>query len=541
MKYQRHLIWLMFLLVLFTIQACGKSSSDNATGTTTNQYGFLQLLFTDAPGDYEQVWITVKDVWFHTNDASGPNEAGWLKFPLASPKTIDLINLANGNVQSIWDNITLPIGDYQQIRLVLADTDDPLTASATAAGLKYNNEIVVHTNAYPLHIPDARHGIRLAGHFKVTDGATLRLAIDFDAGHDVVEFRQGTEYILKPRLAYFDLDNVGAIVGQISTGGTFTTTPHFVIKAEKLSDDGTYHVVRRWTVPKADGSFVLYPVSAVTTASYDVLVRGLNYQTIIIKGVPVSRGTTSLSHATDLGTMLMTAATTTDFSSSGSITSPTGAWVNFYQTLPGTGEVPYEIRFRHFHPVSGNFTAYPLSHMPLLVGTYGTPSISFTTVTPQEGVGGFKAVADAVFYDRSGYSSIVTAGSPTVTFGPLPVQSPWQGNAIAGSIVMSNPAKMNSKMDNGVLFVVHGGMIVNAISVDSQMASGGPYMMPNIPGGTPAKHLPLAFYGVEAVGWSTATMTNNSMRQYKAIAIPATADIRIGDDLSTNLDMLPLW
>jgi hypothetical protein len=497
-------------------------------------------LFTDAPGDYDHVWITVNDVWFHTSDASGPNEAGWLKYPLASPKTIDLMTLAHGNMQSIWDNIALPVGDYQQIRLVLADTDDALTASAAAAGLTYNNEVDVNTNAYPLHIPDSKHGIRLVGHFNVTNGTTLRLAIDFDAGDDVVEFRQGTEYILKPRLTYFDLDKAGAIIGKLDTGGTFTTTPRFVIKAENLSDDGTYHVVRRWTVAESDGSFVLYPVSAPTTTTYDVLVRGLNYQTMIIKSVPVSRGTTSLSGATNLGTLLVSAATTSDFYSNGSITSPTGAWMSFYQTLQGNGEVPYEIRFRHFHPITGDFTAYPLSNVPLLVGIYGTPPISFATATPQEGPGGFKAAADAILYDRSGYSSIISILSPMVTFGPLSVQSPWRGNTISGSIIMSVPT-MNAKMDKGVLFAVYGGMIVNMVNVDSQMATGGTYTMPNIPGGTPAKPLPLAFYGVDAIGWSSTAGVPNSVRHYKAIAIPAIADLRIGDDTSTNLDMAPLW
>jgi hypothetical protein len=450
------------------------------------------------------------------------------------------MTLASGKMKSIWDNITLPVGDYQQIRLVLADTDDTLTASAAAAGLIYNNEVDVNMNAYPLHIPDWRHGIRLVGHFNISAGTTLRLAIDFDAGNDVVEFRQGEEYILKPRLAYFDLDNAGAIIGKLDTGGTFTTAPRFVIKAENLSVDGTYHVVRRWTVPGSDGSFMLYPVSASTTTTYDVLVRGLNYQTMIIKGVPVSRGTTPLSGATNVGTLPVSTATTADFLSSGSITLPTGAWMSYYQTLPGTGEVPYEIRFRHFHPITGDFAAYPLSQMPILLGTYGTTTISFTSLAPQEGIGGFKAAADAIFYDRSGYSSLITAGSPTVTFGPLSVQSPWQGNTIAGSIIMSVPA-MNTNLTQGVLFAVYGGMIVNTINVDSQMLTGGTYSMPNIPGGTPAKPLPLAFYGVDAIGWSSTAINPVSMRHYKAIAFPAIADLRIGDDTSTNLDMLPLW
>lgn len=547
MKYQRYNIWLMLLLVIITAQACSKSSSDSGTATTTTPSGSLAILFTDAPGDFDNVYITVKDIWFHTSDSAGPNEAGWIKKPLASPITVDLLTLANGGMQSLWSGVTLRVGDYQQIRLVLADSDDPLTASATALGLSYNNEVKDNNVEYPLHIPDASHGILLVGHFKITDGGTLRLAIDFDADNDVVEFRHNEEYILKPRLRYFDLDNVGAIIGKLSTGTTFTAAPRFVIKAEWFGDDTTYHVVNRWTVPKSDGSFVLYPVSTDTAFSlspsastYDILVRGLDYQTVIIKGVPVTRGTTPTSRATDIGTITMTAATTPDFVSSGSITSPTGAWVNFYQTLPGAGEVPYEIRFKHFLPLTGEFADYPLSNEPILVGTFGTPPISLTSTTPKEGVGNYQAVADAVLYNRSGWSNMVSASSPTVTFTPLFVQSSWSASTIAGSIIMSNPNAMNGKMNNCIVFVVHGGMIVNAVDVNNQMAAGGSYSMPNMPGGTPGNPHPLAFYGVEAVGWSSSPMMGSN-KLFRAVAIPAIADIRTGDDTGVDMNMLQLW
>ena len=135
---------------------------------------------------------------------------------------------------------------------------------------------------------------------------------------------------------------------------------------------------------------------------------------------------------------------------------------------------------------------------------------------------------------------MVSELSPTVTLTPLSVQSSWSANTIAGNITMKYPNLMNGKMNKGVLFAVHGGMIVNAIPVDSQMATGGAYTMSNMPGGTPANPRPRAFYGVDAVGWSTSPMPG-SMHHYKAVAVPAIADIRSGDDTSTNLDMLPKW
>jgi hypothetical protein len=538
MKNHKFLALVMVLLVSGSFQACSSSSSSGVSPS-----GSLSVMVTDAPGDFDNVYITVKDIWVHTSDSAGPNEAGWVKTPLASPVTVDLLTLTNGAMQSLWSGVTLAVGDYQQIRLVLADSDDPLTSSAAALNLSYNNEVIDNSVGYPLHIPDASHGILLVGHFRITDGGTLRLAIDFDADNDVVEFRHGQEYVLKPRLRYFDLDNVGAIIGTLNTGTTFTAAPRFVIKAEGLSDDGTYHVVKRWTVPnKTDGTFVLYPVSAMTTSTYDVLVRGLDYQTVIIKGVPVTRGTTPTSGATDIGTITMTAATTPDFVSAGSISSPTGAWVNFYQTLPGAGEVPYEIRFRNFLPLTGTFPGYPLSSEPILLGTYGTPPISLTSTTPAEGAGSYQAVADAILYNRSGWGDFVSALSSTVTITTLSVQSSWSANTISGNIIMSNPNRMDGKMDNGIVFAVHGGMIINAMpvgqSAGNQMATGGTYTMPNMPGGTPGNpHLP-AFYGVEAIGWSSSPM-QGSNKLFRAIAIPAIADLRTGDDTSVTMDMIP--
>jgi hypothetical protein len=539
MKYGGYLAVLAVVLAAaVTLQACGRSTKSSGAGSSTPS-GTLSVMVTDAPGDFDHVYITVKNIWFHTSDTAGPTDVNWIKRPLAAPVTVDLISLANGNLQSVWDSISLPVGTYQQIRLVLAGTEDPLAASAQALNLQYNNEVLSAGLESPLHIPDALHGIRLYGTFIVAETGTLRLAIDFDAGHDISDFRTG-EYILKPRLAYFDLDNVGAIVGKLATNGTFTTAPRFVIKAERLTSDGThtYHEIRRWTVPKSDGTFVLYPVSTLVTSTWDVVIRGLNYQTVIIRGVPITKGATPTSGATDLGTITMTAAGTQDYAASAAITSPTGAWLTFGQTLPGVGEYPYEIRFRHFHPLTGTFAGFPLSAMPLSVGSYSTGSITFSDVTPQEGTGGYIAAADAELFDRGDYQA-VTASTPSVTIPALTVTSPFQGNSVSGAISMTLPVKMNNKMDKGVLFAVHGGMIVNAMDAGSQMATGGSYTMTNLPGGSFSVPLPRGFYGIEALGWSSTPMPMSTV-PYAAVAIPQVVDLRTGDD-TADMQMVPLW
>jgi hypothetical protein len=540
--YRRYLGILVIVLAAFTLYACSGGGGGGATAT-----GAATVSLTDAPGDYDHVYVTAQNIWFHTDGTAGPDDAGWQKYPLVTPVTIDLIVLSNGMLRPIWDNVTLPVGNYQQIRLVLAGTEDALTDSAKTAksgsSLKYNNEVMIGANEYPLRIPDPHHGIRLAGTFQITNGGMLKLAIDVDAGHDVVDIlRNGsTEYILKPRLAYCDLDDAGAIVGSIDTlASAQTSTAKFVIKAEQVDDplNPQYHVIKRWTRVDPTGKFVLYPLKPGT---YDIVLRGLGYQTVIVKGVPVTIGTTPTITPTPISMITMTTASTPDYAVGATIASPTGAWVNFYQTLPGAGELPYEIRFRHLNPITGQFSGFNLSADPIWVGTYsnnGTIS-GLTTAIPVEGSGGFKAAAGAILYSSATYTinnGIITSGTGTVSFGTLSPKSPPSvqgGDSILGAISVSSMG--TNKMDRGILFAVHDGMIVNTIDVSNPMMGigDGSYTMASLPGGSSSQPFPEAVYGVEAIGWSSTSSTIG-------IGFPRVADLRTGNDTSVNILMMKL-
>jgi len=527
------------------LSACGGGGSTSSSGG-----GAVNMSLTDAPGDFDHAYITVSDVWVHTSSVADPRGTGWLKYPLATPVTVDLLSLSNGNMLSVWNNIRIPVGIYQQIRLLLVPTFNAKPPS----GHQYYNEVIIGSSTYPLIIPDPDHGIQLLGTFSVTADGTLKLAIDFDAGHDIVEFHEGIDYVLKPRLTYFDLDHAGAIIGKLSTTGTFTTAPHYVIKAERLATanemlasgtTNTYHVIRRWTVPQADGSFILYPVSTLVTSTWDVVIRGENTETVIIKGVPITKGSTPLSGATDLGTITMSPTSTpnNDYTVAGTIYSPSGAWVQFYQTLQAPGEYPYEIRFRHFNPLWGGFhQTFMLNNDQVQVGNYVSNGVisALTLTTPNEGVGGYDAIAGAILFDRSAAVPVSSATTTVAFTTPLSVQSPYQGNSASGMISLGTTTAMNTKMtgkmDSGLLFAVNGGMIVDAIRADSQMISGGTYTISNLPGGTAGTPLLGAFYGIDAVGWLSTDPTGI----YKAIAIPQIVDLSTGND-TANLTMLPLW
>ena len=530
------------VLCLALLGACGGGGGGGSSGggTAVNN-GAVNMHITDAPAyGYNNVWITLKDVWFHTSNAAGPGDAGWLKFPI-TPVTIDLLTLANGNISSaLWQNIQLPEGNYQQIRLFLAGTEDALTASASALGLQYNNEIVdTSNNVSPLRIADCTHGIRLAGTFTVRKAAPLDLAIDFDAGDDIVDVQRGnppvTEYFLKPRLSYFDLNNAGAIVGTIDAASAGNaSTALFVFKAEQVDASGQYYEMKRvttWDV--TNGRFVLYPLAP---GNYDVILRGVGYETVIIKNVPVTQGTTPTSSPTVIPQITMvtsvSAGASADISVTASGLSPTGGWLNFYQTLPAE-TVPHEIRFRHLNPFTGGFTTgFPLSQGYLLWGIYSSTPINLTAVTPKEGLGGCQVVLDALDYNRGAAVTITpNAGAYAVLTQATPIASlvPPIPYSISGSVILPN--NLVGQLDSGVVLASHGGMITTAINAAAQMASGGVYSVTDVPGG-----FECAFYGVEGFGWlGTQPVTK------RAISIPALVDLRSGNATNVDLTMIPLF
>ena len=516
----KRMIWIPLLLAAL-LAGCGGESASNETGTAV-------IALTDAPSteeSFDNVLITVKEVWFHTSDAAGPGEAGWLKYPLTVPRTIDLAHLVDGAFSEVL-NRTLPVGHYQQIRIFLADTKDDDYLSP------YNNEVIVGGQTYPLWIPASLHGIALVGRFQVTAGGTLRLVVDFDIGHDVVRItRNGnTEYILKPRLRYFDLDNSGAIRGQIDAA-TRSAGYYFVFKAEQKSEDNTRYVVKRFTGIRSDNTFLL---SFLPPGTYDVLMRGRGVETVIVRGVPVTKGA-----VTDLGPAI-NMPTGTEFTAN-TTTSPTGAWVDFHQTLDntitGVPEIPYEVRFRHVDPFTGSFH-FPiaLSNGPIHFGTFQAGgAIPFQAITPKEwsgGNAGFSAVADAFLFERTSFVPFDNTSPGPVFAGRMSVMAGTVPYTASGTISSFLGASM--RLDSNALFVVHKGLLVDTYRNQNVPMQFGPgltaaYSTLTLPGGVPR-----AIYAIDMLGWSASPPTF-------AAGIPVLADLRAGNDNTANFTMVKIF
>jgi hypothetical protein len=134
----------------------------------------LQVKLTDAPGDWEEVNIDLKEVKVNFNH----DTAGWIS--LETKDTIyNLLGLQNG-LDTLIAQGTFPTNTVNEIRLVLGD----------------NNTIKANGQIYPLTIPSGgTSGLKIKVNQKLN--ATLEtVVLDFDAGASVTEEQDG--YKLRP-------------------------------------------------------------------------------------------------------------------------------------------------------------------------------------------------------------------------------------------------------------------------------------------------------------------------------------------------------
>ncbi|MGB2816712.1 MAG: DUF4382 domain-containing protein [Burkholderiaceae bacterium] len=540
------------------LAACGGGGAGTtaAPAASPESTGLVSVAVTDAPSaDFDKVWVTIREIRFHKLDHAHPEDSDWLRYPLAQPVTVDLAQLANGNLASVFDNLQLPVGTYRQIRLMLVDDDAVLVPSAQSAGLQFNDQ-VNYTDASgnakvaPLELGGVREGVGVFGTFTVTAAKPLRLVLDFDIDHDVVRFpdfgasSSGVAFTLKPGLRYFDLDTSAAIVGRVDTAGLASSSKpngafNLVIKAEELAADGSRHVVARATTIRPDGSFTLFPLHVPASAAsrtFDILVRGRNMETTIIRNVPAVRGTTPAVNPTVVASSPLPVVASAEYTVSlGSPANPTGSWVNFFQTLPGATEVPYEVRFRNVNPFTGDIgTPFPLSSGGLRIGNYvagGDPVLA--PVVPQEGAGAFASRAGAVQYTTSASVGVLPPSSGSNTTIAFPALGVDTAVAVAGSIDLKVATLTAGRYDKGQLVVSRFGSIVNSQSIDTALGNGGTVTMGNLPAGSAALPNPGAVYYAYVRVWNSTT----PLVRPRVVPVLAFADLRTNTSASLNVTL----
>lgn len=158
----------------------------------------LMVHLTDAPGDYDEVWIDVVDVKINT-DATASGEEGWVSLNNVAAGQYDLLDLTGG-VTALLADAEVPAGTLGQIRLILG-TD---------------NTVVVNGEPQPLSTPSAQQsGLKLQVNQTLEAGEQYDFLLDFNVDQSIVSAGSGGGYILKPVIRVVDMQNTGAIVGEV--------------------------------------------------------------------------------------------------------------------------------------------------------------------------------------------------------------------------------------------------------------------------------------------------------------------------------------
>lgn len=205
-------------MVLFALVSLTSCSRDNQNAT-------LQIRLTDAPADYDQVLIDIEDVQIHASDDE--NQGSWQSLDIKKG-VYNLLDFRNG-LDTLLASVELPSGKISQMRLILGS----------------ENKIKTNGTIYNLATPSAlQSGLKFNIHATLTEGATYRVWIDFDAGRSILKKGNG-DYSLKPVIRTFTKATSGVIKGVVSPADA---SPYIMT----IADGDTIG-----TMTGSDGSFLL--------------------------------------------------------------------------------------------------------------------------------------------------------------------------------------------------------------------------------------------------------------------------------------------
>ncbi|MFT5501762.1 MAG: hypothetical protein ACI88G_001901 [Woeseiaceae bacterium] len=188
----------LLILSVAVLASCGGSGSDDsiappATGTVT-------VFLTDGPMDEAQSLV------FHVIHVDMGHADGSITHVVlpGGPLDIDMMQLQNGAVQSILNNMTIPAGQYEWMELGVDLTQSHI---GTMSGGQHN---MTMSTAYPFRGTEPFE-IGLAQHAEFVMDFDLRRGVQ---QHDMGGM-MGVEYRLHDAMRLMNTDNTGGVSGTV--------------------------------------------------------------------------------------------------------------------------------------------------------------------------------------------------------------------------------------------------------------------------------------------------------------------------------------
>ena len=246
------------LLLAFVAVTMFISCSDD--DSTSDQNARVKISMTDAPGDYEKVFVDVIDVKIKADAAA--DEEGWVSLSNVNPGIYDLLTLTGGVTQLLAD-AEVPAGFLGQIRLILGN----------------DNSVVLNGESQALATPSAQQsGLKLQVNQELEAGVEYEYLLDFDVDKSIVSAGNSGGFNLKPVIRLSAKEGTGTISGEVQPSNFQS-----LVTATNAS-----HSISAYTA--ADGKFSLNGVPAGT---YQVTVTPAllsGFEVKVINNVQVTSG-----------------------------------------------------------------------------------------------------------------------------------------------------------------------------------------------------------------------------------------------------------
>jgi hypothetical protein len=259
-------------------------------------------------GPFAHVYVTIMDVKVHTSATAGDNDAGWVDLTPSlskTPQQVDLLGLASNQcfLASLGDSLELQAGNYQQIRVILADNSTGAQLANNKCQGSANCVVLSDGTVSQLELSsESKTGLKIPsgqianGGFNIAAGQTKDLDIDFNTCVSIVREGNG-KYRLKPVLHAGEVSTTSSSInGTVVDSATGKQLDGPVIVALEQKDATGVDRVFMSTLTNASGQFVFCPLP---TGTYDVVIVGVSsagvvYSPTVVTGVQTGSAMTAV-------------------------------------------------------------------------------------------------------------------------------------------------------------------------------------------------------------------------------------------------------
>jgi len=296
-------------VALLVSAAVGVGCAGSSTQIQTPNMGTVNVSISDPPscmppnGSFTHVFITVRSVQAHIDPNASDSSSGWQELApqLANqPMQIDLFSTRQTTcVLAQLGSASLPVGNYQQIRLLLV-SNNPAAGTATptsnaCAGNGFNCVVLSDKSIHELLLSSqANTGLKIppgqivGGPLQVIAGQSVDLNIDFNACASIVQEGNGA-YRLKPSLTAAQVSaNNSGIAGQVVDSLTQGPIAGSVLVAIEQTDSTGVDRILMQTAADANGDFRFCPLP---TGTFDIVIDAVTannvpYNATVVLNVP---------------------------------------------------------------------------------------------------------------------------------------------------------------------------------------------------------------------------------------------------------------